>query len=168
VTEGDLHTSNVQYLNLVIIEALRLHPPAPMLMPRESIESRELNGYTIPAKSRVVINAWAIGRDPMYWEDAEEFKPERFENGGIDFTGSSYGFLSFGSGRRMCPGFNYGLATMELTFASLPYYFDWSLPEGVKEVDMDEVLGLGVRRRSPLILCATPFVPAATTPNATV
>jgi cytochrome P450 len=168
VTEGDLQTSNVLYLKLVIKEALRLHPPAPMLVPRESIESCELNGYTIPAKSRVIINAWAIGRDPMYWEDAEEFKPERFENGGIDFTGSSYEFLPFGSGRRMCPGFNYGLATMELAFATLLYYFDWSLPEGVKEVDMDEAPGLGVRRRSPLILCATPFVPAATTPTATV
>jgi cytochrome P450 len=161
VTEGDLQASNLQYLKLVIKEALRLHPPAPLLVPRdrESIEECELDGYTIPAKSRVIINAWAIGRDPKYWDDAGEFKPERFEDGSRDFTGSSYEFLPFGSGRRMCPGFNYDLASMELAFVGLLYHFDWSLPEGVKDVDMGEAPGLGVRRRTPLMLCATPFVP---------
>ena len=158
VTEGDLQASNLVYMKLVIKETLRLHPPAPLLVPRESIEECELDGYTIPAKSRVIINAWAIGRDPRYWEDADEFKPERFEDGSRDFTGGSYEFLPFGSGRRMCPGFNYGLASMELAFVGLLYHFDWSLPEGVKEVDMGEAPGLGVRRRSPLLLCATPFV----------
>ncbi|WVZ92922.1 hypothetical protein U9M48_038952 [Paspalum notatum var. saurae] len=158
VTEGDLQASDLRYLKLVIKEALRLHPPAPLLVPRESIQDCELDGYMIPAKSRVLINAWAIGRDPRYWgDDAEAFKPERFEDGAVDFTGGSYEFLPFGSGRRMCPGFNYGLASMELALAGLLYYFDWSLPEGVAEVDMDEAPGLGVRRRTPLILCATPF-----------
>ncbi|CAM0876145.1 unnamed protein product [Alopecurus aequalis] len=159
VTEADLQASDLRYLKLVIKEALRLHPPAPMLVPRESIDVCELEGYTIPAKSRVVINAWAIGRDPKYWDDAEEFQPERFEDGTVDFTGSSYEFLPFGAGRRMCPGFNYGLASMELSLVSLLYHFDWSLPEGVDEVDMEEAPGLGVRRRTPLMLLATPFVP---------
>jgi len=163
VTEADLQqqAGNLRYLKLVIKEALRLHPPAPLLVPRESIEECELDGYTIPAKSRVIINAWAIGRDPKYWEDPDEFKPERFEDGSRDFTGGSYEFLPFGSGRRMCPGFNYGLASMELAFVGLLYHFDWSLPEGVKEVDMAEAPGLGVRRRTPLVLCATPYVPVA-------
>ncbi|TKV90171.1 hypothetical protein SEVIR_9G011000v4 [Setaria viridis] len=161
VTEADLQASNLRYLKLVVKEALRLHPPAPLLVPRESIEPCELDGYTIPAKSRVVINAFAIGRDPKYWDDAEEFKPERFEDGGVDFMGGSFEFLPFGAGRRMCPGFNYGLASMELALVGMLYHFDWSLPEGVAEVDMEEAPGLGVRRRSPLMLCATPFVPVA-------
>ncbi|TVU45104.1 hypothetical protein EJB05_04577 [Eragrostis curvula] len=165
VTEGDLQASNLRYLKLVIKEALRLHPPAPLLVPRESIEACELEGYTIPSKSRVIVNAFAIGRDPKYWDDAEEFKPERFEEGGVDFNGGSYEFLPFGSGRRMCPGFNYGLASMELALVGMLYHFDWSLPEGVEEVDMEEAPGLGVRRRSPLMLCATPFVPVATSTN---
>uniref|UniRef100_A0A0D9VYT7 Cytochrome P450 n=1 Tax=Leersia perrieri TaxID=77586 RepID=A0A0D9VYT7_9ORYZ len=159
VTEADLQASNLRYLKSVIKEALRLHPPAPLLVPRESIDMCELEGYTIPAKSRVIVNIWAIGRDPKYWEDAEEFKPERFDDGTVDFTGSSYEFLPFGSGRRMCPGYNYGLASMELALVAMLYHFDWSLPDGVKEVDMEEAPGLGVRRRSPLLLRATPFVP---------
>ncbi|CAN6299005.1 unnamed protein product [Urochloa humidicola] len=161
VTEADLQASDLRYLKLVIKEALRLHPPAPLLVPRESIDACEVDGYTVPARARVVINAWAIGRDPRYWHDAEAFQPERFEDGAVDFTGGSYEFVPFGSGRRMCPGFNYGLASMELALAGLLYHFDWSLPEGVEEVDMEEAPGLGVRRRSPLMLCATPFVPAA-------
>ncbi|XBI62064.1 hypothetical protein VPH35_042755 [Triticum aestivum] len=161
VTEADLQESNLQYLKMVIKEALRLHPPAPLLVPRESIDQCELEGYTVPAKSRVIINAWAIGRDPKYWEAPEEFRPERFEDSTVDFTGSSYEFLPFGAGRRMCPGFNYGLASMELALVGLLYHFDWSLPEGVAEVDMEEAPGLGVRRRTPLMLLATPFVPAA-------
>ncbi|EEE59903.1 hypothetical protein OsJ_12516 [Oryza sativa Japonica Group] len=111
VTEADLQASNLRYLKLVIKEALRLHPPAPLLVPRESIDT--------------------------------------------------YEFIPFGSGRRMCPGFNYGLASMELVLVAMLYHFDWSLLVGVKEVDMEEAPGLGVRRRSPLLLCATPFVPAA-------
>uniref|UniRef100_J3MW27 Cytochrome P450 n=2 Tax=Oryza brachyantha TaxID=4533 RepID=J3MW27_ORYBR len=159
VTEADLQASNLRYLKMVIKEALRLHPPAPLLVPRESIDVCEINGYTIPAKSRVIINAWAIGRDLKYWDDADKFVPERFEDGTIDFMGSNYEFVPFGSGRRMCPGFNYGLASIELVFTSLLYHFDWSLPEGVNEVNMEEAPGLGVRRRSPLMLCATPFIP---------
>ncbi|KAM3346805.1 hypothetical protein ACQJBY_021031 [Aegilops geniculata] len=161
VTETDLQESNVEYLKMVIKEALRLHPPAPLLVPRESIDQCELEGYTVPAKSRVIINAWAIGRDSKYWEAPEEFLPERFENSTVDFTGSSYEFLPFGAGRRMCPGFNYGLASMELALVGLLYHFDWSLPEGVAEVDMEEAPGLGVRRLTPLMLLATPVVPTA-------
>ncbi|XBI77383.1 hypothetical protein VPH35_070504 [Triticum aestivum] len=161
VTEADLQESNLRYLKLVIKEALRLHPPAPLLVPRESIGSCELQGYTVPAKSRVVINVGAIGRDPVYWKDAEEFQPERFEDGAVDFTGNNFEFVPFGADRRMCPGINYALAVMELALVLLLYHFDWSLPEGVSEVDMEEARGLGARRRTPLMLIATPFVPAA-------
>ncbi|EMS61374.1 Premnaspirodiene oxygenase [Triticum urartu] len=93
--------------------------------------------------------------------DAEEFQPERFEDGAVDFTGNNFEFVPFGAGRRMCPGINYALAVMELALVGLLYHFDWSLPEGVSEVDMEEARGLGVRRRTPLMLIATPFVPAA-------
>lgn len=159
VTEADLQSGCcLPYLELVIKEILRLHPPAPLLVPRESIDECEIEGYTIPARSRVIVNAWAIGRDPNCWEDADEFKPERFENSAIEFNGSSYEYLPFGAGRRMCPGIAYGLPVLEMVLARLLYHFDWSLPDGVAEVDMEEAHGLGVRRKSPLLLCAAPFV----------
>jgi cytochrome P450 len=105
----------------------------------------------------VIVNSWAISRDPRYWEDAEEFKPERFEGACIDFFGNNYEYTPFGSGRRMCPGYNYGLASIELTLAQLVHSFDWSLPSGVSEVDMSEVVSLSLRRKAHLSLLATPY-----------
>uniref|UniRef100_A0A453NAP4 Uncharacterized protein n=1 Tax=Aegilops tauschii subsp. strangulata TaxID=200361 RepID=A0A453NAP4_AEGTS len=160
IGEHDIDAASLPYLKLVIKENLRLHPPAPLLVPRESIHACELGGYVVPAGSRVVVNAWAIGRDPRYWgDDAEEFKPERFADSSVDFNGSSYEFLPFGAGRRMCPGVSYSLPFLQMALVQLCYHFNWSLPEGVAEVDMTEADGLGLRRRSPLRLCATPFVP---------
>ncbi|OEL25661.1 Premnaspirodiene oxygenase [Dichanthelium oligosanthes] len=157
ITETDLRASDLKYLKFVMKETLRLHPPAPLLVPRESIEACEISGYMIPAKARVIVNSWAISRDPKYWEDAEEFKPERFQEVALDFFGSNYEYTPFGSGRRMCPGYNYGLASMELTLAQLLHSFDWSLPDGMDQVDMSEAPGLGVRRKTPLLMCATPY-----------
>ncbi|KAL6642351.1 hypothetical protein ACP70R_020532 [Stipagrostis hirtigluma subsp. patula] len=146
------------YLRLVVKETLRLHPPVPLLVPRESVDVCEIDGYTIQARSRVVFNAWAIGRDGEYWgDDADEFRPERFEESKVDFTGSSYEYLPFGAGRRMCPAIAYVLVAVEMALVQLLYHFDWSLPEGVDEVDMAEAPGLGVQRKSPLLLSATPF-----------
>ncbi|TVU46453.1 hypothetical protein EJB05_05993, partial [Eragrostis curvula] len=162
VTEADLQESNLPYLRLVIREILRMHPPAPLLVPRESIDACEIDGYTIPARSRVMVNAWAIGRDPKCWDDPDEFKPERFENSKIDFNGSSYEYLPFGAGRRMCPGIAYGLPILEIALVQLLYHFNWSLPEGVTKVDMTVEPGLGARRKLPLLLCATPFISSET------
>ncbi|KAF7082469.1 LOW QUALITY PROTEIN: hypothetical protein CFC21_086338 [Triticum aestivum] len=159
ISEGDIEASELPYLKLFIKENLRLHPPAPLLVPRECVEACGVDGYLIPAGSRLVVNAWAIGRDPRYWEDAEEFKPERFEDSSVDFAGSNYEFLPFGAGRRMCPGISYGLPVLQMALVQLCYHFDWSLPEGVTKVDMTEGGGLGLRRKSPLRLCAKPFVP---------
>ncbi|XP_062213304.1 premnaspirodiene oxygenase-like [Phragmites australis] len=160
ITEADLRNSDLKYLKLVMKEAIRLHPAAPLLVPRESIDTTELGGYVVPGKSRIVVNAWAISRDPRYWKDPEEFRPERFEeDGAVDFHGLHFEFTPFGAGRRMCPGYNYGLAGMELTLLQLMYHFDWRLPLGVDEVDMEEAMGLGVRRKNPLMLCASPYVP---------
>jgi len=165
ITEADLRASGscMKYLGLVIKETFRLHPPAPILVPRESIEACEINGYVIPAKTRVVINSWAIMRDPQYWEDAEEFRPERFEGARIDFHGANFEYTPFGSGRRMCPGFNYGMASMELTLVQLLHSFDWSLPDGVDRLDMTETVSLSLTRKTHLMLRAVPYAPLPST-----
>ncbi|XP_020098647.1 cytochrome P450 71A1-like [Ananas comosus] len=120
------------YLKDVVKETLRLHAPIPLLVPRETIEDTQLEGFDIPAKTRVIINAWAIGRDPKLWERAEEFWPERFTNSPIDFRGQYFEFIPFGSGRRGCPGINFAMSVIELVLANLLYHFDWELPHGMK------------------------------------
>ncbi|KAJ4814399.1 hypothetical protein LUZ62_026965 [Rhynchospora pubera] len=159
VTDSDLVRLN--YLHLVIKETLRLHPPAPLLLPRQCRETCHVLGYDIPKGATVLVNVWALGRDPKYWEDPEEFKPERFATSNVDFRGTDFQFLPFGSGRRMCPGMSFGLANVELALTTLLYHFDWKLPGNVKpeDVDMSEAPGLPVRKKTPLLLHAVRHEP---------
>lgn len=149
--------SELKYLKLVIKETLRLHPPLALLVPRENSERCEINGYEIPAKTRLIINGWAIGRDPKYWKEAEIFKPERFEDNPIDFKGNNLEFIPFGAGRRICPGMSFGIANVESSLATLLYHFDWEMPFGLKnqELDMTEAFGASVKRKHDLILIPT-------------
>ncbi|XP_051133845.1 salviol synthase-like [Andrographis paniculata] len=143
----------LKYLKLVIKETLRMHPPLPLLLPRESYEACEINGYKLPAKTRVMVNAWAIGRDPKIWKDADSFIPERFlDNISVDYTGKNFNYIPFGSGRRICPGMSFGLANIELPLAMFLYHFDWVLPDGMKpeDLDMAETFGITARRKDPL------------------
>lgn len=147
----------LSYLKLVVKETLRLHMPAPLLVPRVCKEQCSVGGYTIPAGSRVVINAWAMGRDPGYWEDAETFRPARFiDRDDLDYKGTnSFEFLPFGAGRRVCPGIEFGLATIELCLAQLLFHFDWKLPGGMapEDLDMTETsVGVTIVRKEPLHL----------------
>ncbi|KAJ8555275.1 hypothetical protein K7X08_012771 [Anisodus acutangulus] len=148
----ETYFDKLKYLKAVIKETLRLHPPLPFLLPRISKEKGEINGYEIPAKTQVFVNAWAIGRDPEYWEEPECFKPERFLDSLIDFSGNNFEYIPFGAGRRICPGMSFGLATLELPLALLLYHFDWKLPIGMshQDLDMTETFGLSVTRKLDL------------------
>lgn len=115
----------LKYLKQVVKETLRLHPPLALLVPRECREETNINGYTIPLKTRVMVNVWAMGRDPEYWEDVESFMLERFEQSSVDFMGNNFELLPFGSGRRMCPGVTFGSINVHLPF----YHFNWKLPD---------------------------------------
>ncbi|XP_054778522.1 cytochrome P450 71D8-like [Prosopis cineraria] len=159
-----IHESDMEklsYLKLVIKETLRLHPPAPLLLPRECTESCKINGYDIPIKTQVIVNAWAIGRDPNHWYEAERFIPERFHgnNPNIDFRGTNFEYIPFGAGRRICPGITFGLASIELPLASLLYHFDWEIPYGMRPEDLDltETFGITARRKDKLCLIPKPY-----------
>ncbi|XP_068497284.1 cytochrome P450 71D10-like [Phaseolus vulgaris] len=157
VDETELH--QLIYLKCIIKETLRLHPPVPLLVPRESRERCQINGYEIPSKTRVIINAWAIGRNPEYWSEAQSFKPERFLDNSIDFKGTHFEFIPFGAGRRICPGITFGIPNVELPLAQLLYHFDWKLPNKMKndELDMTESGGITLRRKNDL--CLIPIIP---------
>ncbi|NP_001234847.2 cytochrome P450 71 family protein [Solanum lycopersicum] len=155
VEEFDLQ--HLHYMKAVIKETMRLHPPVPLLVPRESIEKCSIDGYEVPAKTRVLINTYAIGRDPEYWNNPLDYNPERFMEKDIDLRGQDFRFLPFGGGRRGCPGYALGLATIELSLARLLYRFDWKLPSGVEAQDMDlsEIFGLATRKKVALKLVPT-------------
>jgi cytochrome P450 len=152
-----IHEEDIQelsYLNLVIKETLRLHPPLPLVMPRECRQPVNLAGYNIPNKTKLIVNVFAINRDPEYWKDAETFIPERFENSSTTVMGAEYEYLPFGAGRRMCPGAALGLANVQLPLANILYHFNWKLPNGASydEIDMTESFGATVQRKTELLL----------------
>lgn len=154
--------TEMKYMQNVIKETLRLHPPAPLLLPHECRDDCQINGYDIEKGTRVFVNAWAIGRDPNKWEKPETFKPERFDEKSIDIKGFDFDLIPFGSGRRICPGMAYGLANVELTLATILYHFDWKMPNGmhVNDLDMIEDFKLVMGRKNPLML--VPVFPATT------
>ncbi|GLT84009.1 hypothetical protein SLE2022_022660 [Rubroshorea leprosula] len=122
IKEKDLEKMN--YLKAVIKETLRLHPLVPLLGARESTQDVEVMGYNIAAGTWVIVNAWAIGRDPMSWEQPAEFIPKRFLNCNIDFKGHDFQLIPFGSGRRGCPGVLFATTISELFLANIVHKFD--------------------------------------------
>ncbi|XP_014516973.1 cytochrome P450 CYP736A12-like [Vigna radiata var. radiata] len=155
VKESDLE--KLEYLDMVVKESLRLHPVAPLLIPHQSIEDCMVGDYFIPKKSRVIVNAWAIMRDPSAWDEPEKFWPERFEGRNIDVRGNEFELIPFGSGRRRCPGMQLALTVVRETLAQLVHCFDWKLPNDMlgDELEMTEKFGLTMPRANHLFAIPT-------------
>ncbi|XP_052181446.1 cytochrome P450 71B9-like isoform X4 [Diospyros lotus] len=155
--ETDLQ--HLPYLEAIVKETWRLHPPAPLLVPHETIQQCTIGPYTIQPKTIVFVNAWAIGRDPDSWEDPEEFLPSRFINSSIDFKGQNFELIPFGAGRRICPGIHLGVVMVELALANLVRSFNWEIPFGLKKEDIDTEVrpGITMHKKTPLCLLATKY-----------
>ncbi|KAL6900967.1 hypothetical protein ACP4OV_005643 [Aristida adscensionis] len=159
-TEQD--APHLPFLQAVIKESMRLHPATPLLAPRRCHKATCVEDYDIGEGTCVAVNAWAIGRDPDVWEASEEFWPERFLGSSIDVKGQDFELLSFGSGRRMCPGMGLGLRMVQLTLASLVHAFAWRLPEDTppEMLCMKERLRFTMPRLVPLEAVGEPKLPA--------
>ncbi|KAF7817625.1 Cytochrome P450 83B1 [Senna tora] len=151
IREEDIQ--RLPYLKAIVKETLRLFPPTPLLLPRESMQKCNIEGYEIQPKTLVFVNVWAIGRDPETWEDAEEFNPERFFKCEIDFKGQDFELIPFGAGRRMCPAIQMGMVAVHLALANLLHSFDWDLPDGVRKENIDTQVKPGLTMHKKYDLC---------------
>ena len=133
------------YLQCIITETLRLYPPAPLLLPHESSTDCKVGGYTVPGDTMLIVNAYAIHRDPATWEDPTVFRPERFEDGKGDRTL----VIPFGMGRRGCPGETLALQMVGMVLGTLLQCFDWGRVDGM-EVDMTQGGGITMPKAVPL------------------
>ncbi|KZV55695.1 hypothetical protein F511_16561 [Dorcoceras hygrometricum] len=158
VDENDIQM--LPYLKAVIKESMRLYPIAPLMVPKETSERCFIDGYEIQPKTTVNFNVWAIGRGPQYWENPDEFLRDRFLNSPIDYKGKDFGCIPFGFGRRGCPGMSLDVAIVELALANLLYAFDWGLPDGMTEGDVntDSLPGLATHKKDPLSLMAKRYI----------
>ncbi|KAM7476094.1 hypothetical protein LguiB_023337 [Lonicera macranthoides] len=150
VQEEDI--PNLPFIRAICKETMRLHPVAPMLVPRLAREDSKVAGYDIVKGTRVLVSVWTIGRDPALWDEPNEFIPERFIGKAMDVKGHDFELLPFGAGRRMCPGYSLGLKVIESSLANLLHGFKWKLPNTMKEedLDMNEVFGLSTPKKFPL------------------
>ncbi|KAK4762419.1 hypothetical protein SAY86_008187 [Trapa natans] len=150
---------NLPYLQAISKETMRKHPSTPLNLPRVSSEPCEVNGYYIPRGTRLSVNIWAIGRDPDVWESPLEFKPERFLEderlSKIDPRGNSFELIPFGAGRRICAGTRMGIVLVEYVLGSLIHSFEWGLPPGTDDLDMNESFGLALQKKVPLTAVLT-------------
>ncbi|XP_020105136.1 flavonoid 3'-monooxygenase-like [Ananas comosus] len=160
VSESDL--PNLPTLQAIIKETFRLHPSTPLSLPRIAAEACEIDGYCIPKRATLLVNVWAIARDPAIWPDPLEFRPARFLPGGrhenVDVKGSDFELIPFGAGRRICAGLSLGLRMVQLMTATLVHAFDWTLPDGQppEKLDMEEAYGLTLQRAAPLVARPVP------------
>ena len=159
VTEKDI--PNLPYVEAIVKETMRMHPVAPMLVPRCAREDCNVAGYDVQKGTRVLINVWSIGRDHELWKNPQEFYPERFIGKEIDVKGQDYELLPFGSGRRMCPGYSLGLKVVQSTLANLLHGYNWKLPSDMnpEDLDMEEIFGLSTPRKFPLVTIVEPRLP---------
>nr|AKI33844.1 cytochrome P450 76AD1-like protein [Mirabilis multiflora] len=155
IQESDIN--NLPYIQSIVKETLRLHPPTVFLLPRKAEVDVQLFGYVVPKNAQVLVNLWAIGRDPNVWPDPEVFKPERFMDCEIDVKGRDFELLPFGAGRRICPGLSLAYRMLNLMLANMVHSFEWKLP-GVENgfgsemdsLDMDEKFGITLQKVQPL------------------
>ncbi|CAM8962301.1 unnamed protein product [Rhodiola kirilowii] len=158
IEESDI--GNLPYIQAVVRETLRLHPPAPLLLPHKAMMDIEIDGYTIPKNTRVFVNLWAIHRDEKLWPEPEVFLPERFLNEKklVELKGHGFELLPFGAGRRICPGMGLAHRMVHLMLASLLHRFDWKLENSMRPEDMDMSDKFGITLQKSVPLRAVPHV----------
>lgn len=151
VEESDI--AKLPYLQAIVKETFRLHPAVPLLLPRKAEIELEINGYKVPKGAQVLVNVWAIGRDPNLWDNPNEFLPERFLGSDIDFKGRNFELTPFGSGRRICPGLPLAIRVLFLMLGLFINCFDWKLEGGIKpeDMNMDDKFGLTLEKAQPLL-----------------
>ncbi|RWR88526.1 Cytochrome P450 71A1 [Cinnamomum micranthum f. kanehirae] len=145
------HLCQLNYMKSIFKETLRLHPPAPLLVPRESTTNVMIQNFHIPPKTRVFIMHMQLEGTPHHGKIQRNFFQKDMKTILLISRGKIFQFIPFGAGRRGCPGFHLPLHHLNLL---LPIYLlvRWELPQGVTEEDLDmsETLGMTVHKKLPL------------------
>lgn len=158
VSDDDI--PNLRYLQCIVKEALRVHPPGPLLSwARLAVHDVHVGDKLVPAGTTAMVNMWAITHDEKVWAEPEEFKPERFMEEDVSIMGSDLRLAPFGAGRRVCPGKAMGLASIHLWLAQLLQSFKW-VPCDDSPVDLTEYLKLSMEMKTPLVCRVIPRVDA--------
>ncbi|GLJ48330.1 hypothetical protein SUGI_1020270 [Cryptomeria japonica] len=152
----DEDIARLPYLQAVVKESLRMHPPGPLLSwARLCTEDVDIaGGMNVPAGTTAMVNMWSIAHDPKIWESPHEFRPEKFLEQKVNVLGNDLRLAPFGAGRRVCPGKALGLTTVHLWVAKLLHHYKW-VPSPEHPIDLTEVLKLSSQMATPLTAIPT-------------
>jgi cytochrome P450 len=128
------------YTKMLIEESMRIYPPAWEVM-RNTINDDELGGYHIPARSMLFWSQYTVHRHPDFWENPEEFKPERFLPEAVKKR-HSYAYIPFSNGPRLCIGNSFSLVEIQLALATIGQRYRFTLPAGAPPVEPVALLTL--------------------------
>ncbi|TVU17685.1 hypothetical protein EJB05_33735, partial [Eragrostis curvula] len=149
---ADADVANLTYIQNIVKETLRMHPPGPLLSwARLAVHDAHVGGHLVPAGTTAMVNMWSIAHDADIWPQPEEFIPEQFEED-VSVLGSDLRLAPFGAGRRACPGKMLALATTHLWVAQLLHKFNFTADAGV---DLSEHLSMSLEMATPLVCKAT-------------
>ncbi|KAK1422292.1 hypothetical protein QVD17_25299 [Tagetes erecta] len=147
VMDSDLE--NLLYLQAIVKETLRVHPPGPLLSwARLSTQDTHVGPHFIPAGTTAMVNMWVITHDECVWAEPNRFNPDRFLDEDVAIMGTDLRLAPFGAGRRVCPGKAMGLATVHMWLAQLLQKFEW-VEAG--SVDLSECLKLSLEMKKSLV-----------------
>ncbi|KAF2284004.1 hypothetical protein GH714_017907 [Hevea brasiliensis] len=144
----------IKYIDCIVKETFRKHPPVPLLVPHFSMKHCKIGGYDILPGTTIYVNAWGMGKDPTIWDNPEEFFPDRFLNSEVDYRGSHFELVPFGAGRRICPGLAMGTTAAKYILSNLLYGWDYEMPRGHKFEDFPliEEGGLTVHNKQDIMV----------------
>ncbi|XP_029639203.1 cytochrome P450 4X1-like [Octopus sinensis] len=123
----DDHLEQLSYLRCVIDETMRLYP-AVLMVSREAVEDCRIGDYTFPKGTFLFVNITSLQKNPKYWENPMEFRPERFSDPSKVYP---YSFIPFIAGGRMCIGYKFAIMEMKTALALLINEFEYKLMPGV-------------------------------------
>ena len=127
------HLSRLPYTAAVIAESMRLFPPV-YVIGREATTELELGGYRVKPGYTVLMSQWVNHRDPKYFPEPEEFRPERWEHG-FSKRLPKFAYYPFGGGQRICVGSAFALMEAAIILAAVGQRYRFTL-------DPDAVIGI--------------------------
>ncbi|XP_025812250.1 cytochrome P450 77A3 [Panicum hallii] len=153
ITEADVEA--MPYLQAVVKETFRRHPPSHFVLSHAATRDTELGGYRVPADASVEFYTAWVTENPATWPDPGAWRPERFLEGGegfdTDITGTrALRMMPFGAGRRICPAATLGVLHIQLMLANMVREFRWVPPAGEGPPDPTETFAFTVVMKNSL------------------
>jgi cytochrome P450 len=116
---------NLHFTDMVVKESLRLYPPV-WATPRQTLNDCVIGGYPVPAGTSLTISQWVTHRDPRYFDNPEEFWPERWKNN-LEKKLPAFAYFPFGGGPRQCIAYSLAMTEAVLITALLAKNIDFSV-----------------------------------------